>query len=173
MVVDRYFTNSIAFSSGLNFDFMRMKYEFEDARMVDGFLTEVQLPVERRVKSQNLEVPLKVKIGVEVLPSIRAYVEAGASLGFNLTDNVKDRYEFYNYSYFDEVYVDRSEQYRMLQASLLFGLGTEMEVNRNFSLFAQFTVSHGLANAFIKELERKTGSILSTNFVGVEVGILY
>ena len=173
LVVDHYFTNNIAVSSGLNFNYLRMKYQFTDSRMVENFLQEVQLPVERRVKANVIEVPIKAKVGFEVLESVRAYVEAGAALGFNLKDEVKDSYEYYNYSYADETYVDMSDQYRMLQASLLFGLGAEYEINRKFSVFGQVTFNHGLMNAFPKELERKTGSILNTNLIGVEVGILF
>lgn len=173
LVVDHYFTDNIAISSGLNFNYMRMKYQFEDSRMIENFLQDVLLPVERRVKASVLEVPLKFKLGFEVVESVRAYVEAGGSLSFNMKDNVKDKYEFFNYSYQDATYVDRTEQYRMLQASILFGLGAEYEINRSFSVFAQLTVNHGLMNAFSKDLAKKTGSILNTNFIGVEVGVLY
>lgn len=169
LVIDRYFTDNISLSSGLNFNFMSMKYQFEDARS-EFFLNEVQLPVERRVKATVLEVPLKAKVGLEVMESVRAYVEAGGSLGFNLKDKVKDKYKYFNYSYEDATYVDRTEQYRLLQASIVFGLGAEYQINRNFSVFAQLTFNHSLMNAFSKEVENKTGSILNTNFIGIEMG---
>ena len=173
LVVDRHFSEQIAFSSGLDFHFMRMKYQFTDLRMVDNFLEEVQLPVERRVRATEIEVPLKLKAGFHVAESVKAYVEAGCGVAFNLNDRVKDAYDYYYISYRDEVYVVRSEQYRLLQASLLFGVGAEYEINRKLSFFAQAAFNHSLSNAFVRALEKQTGSIIRNNFIGVEVGMLF
>jgi hypothetical protein len=56
---------------------------------------------------------------------------------------------------------------------MIFGLGTEFEINRNLSAFAQLTFDHSFSNAFVSSLEKQTGSVLRNNYVGLEFGILF
>jgi hypothetical protein len=56
---------------------------------------------------------------------------------------------------------------------MIFGVGAEYEINRTLSAFAQLTFDHSFSNAFVKSLEKQTGSILRNNFIGVEVGVLF
>ena len=72
-----------------------------------------------------------------------------------------------------EDYIDCTNQYRPLQLSMIFGLGAEYEINRDFSAFAQLTFDHSFSNAFVSSLEKQTGSIIRNNFIGVEVGIMH
>jgi len=173
LVFDRYFTDHIAISSGVNLNLLRMKYNFTDVRKVDGFLQEVSVMVNRQLKATNVEVPIKLKVNVDVADSFRAYVEAGAGLSYNIKDLGKDNYTFNWISYESQGFGDCTHQYRPLQVSMVFGLGAEYEINRNFSAFAQLTFDHAFSNAFNKALKNQTGSILRNNFIGFEVGILY
>ena len=172
-VYDRYYFNHIAVSTGVNVNFLRLKYQFRDSRRVENFLEEVQVDVNRRLKATNIEVPLKVKLNLDVVDSFKAYVEAGGALSFNVKDAGKDEYEFYAVSYADPSYSDCSDQYRLLQGSLVFGVGAEYEINRNLSAFVQLTFDHALSNAFNKDLVNATGSIIRNNFIGVEVGVMH
>lgn len=173
VVVDYGFTDHVWLSSGLNVNFLRMKYEFADMRLMEGFLQPTQVAVTRRVMSTNLEVPVKAKVRFGIVDAFMGYVEAGVGLGFNLKDVCKDVYEFYGVSFREDVYSNRTEQYRPVQLSLDFGVGAEYEVNSNWSLFAQLTFEHGMLNSFARNLAEKTGSIIRPNFIGVEVGLLH
>ncbi|MBO6023612.1 MAG: PorT family protein [Bacteroidales bacterium] len=173
LVYDYYFASNFAVSSGVNFNLLRLKYTFIDRRRVEDFLEEANLPVSRRVDAYNIEVPLKFKAKVDVADSFKAYAEAGAGLSFNLKDYAKDSYTFYWVNFEGEDYVDCTNQYRPLQLSMIFGLGAEYEINRNCSAFAQLTFDHSFSNAFVRALEKQTGSILRNNFIGIEVGIMY
>ena len=173
LVLDYYLTDHIAASSGINYNSSRMKYSFTDYRRAEDFLEEANMPVLRRLKASGIEIPLQFKVKFDVADEFDAYVAAGGSLGFNLKDYVKDEYSFYWNEYQSEVYEDYTNQYRAFQASLVFGLGAEYEINRNFSVFAQLTFNHALLNAFVSSLEKQTGSILRNNFIGVEVGIMH
>lgn len=173
LVYDYYFTRHLAFSSGVNVNFLRMKYTFTDRLLVEDFLEKADVLVSRRLKATNFEVPLKVKLGFDVMDAFRVYVEAGGGLGFNAKDLCKDSYSFYWVDYDSQTYEDYTNQYRLLQLSMIFGLGAEYEINRTLSAFAQVTFDHGFSNAFVKSLEKQTGSILRNNFIGVEVGVLF
>lgn len=173
LVVEHELTSSISISSGLNWNFLRMKYQFTDHRLADNFLELGLIPVTRNVRATCFEIPLKGKVSMDVLDSWKAYVEAGFGLGINFSDKAKDEYDFHWDHFADEEFTDYSYQYRLLQASLCFGLGTEFEVNSNLSLFAQLTFNHALSNAFTHQMQKETGSILHTNYIGVEVGFLH
>lgn len=173
LIIDYYFTSSVALSSGLNYDFLQMKYQFTDYRLADNFLEMGQIPVNRHVRSTYLEIPLKGKVKMNVVDSWNAYVEAGFGLGLNYSDKAKDEYDFHWAHYSDLEYADYSYQYRPLQASFCFGLGTEFEVNRNLCFIAQLTFHHSLSNTFTHQMQKETGSILNTNFIGIEVGVLH
>lgn len=173
LVCDHYFTPNIAVSSGLSLNYLNMKYTFIDHRFVDDFLEETNVEVERRLKAVNLEIPLKAKLKFDLFDSFSAYVEAGAGVGFNLKDQAKDIYSFYWVSSEDETYKDCTNQYRLMQLSMVFGLGAEYEINGDVSAFAQLTFDHGFSNALVKSLEKQTGSILRNNYIGVEVGFMH
>lgn len=171
-VAEYYFTPNLALSSGLDFCLMQTHYQFTGPRVVDGFLEEALVSLDRRVRGSFLELPLKAKVKMGVTDLWQAYVEAGLGLAVNLRDYGRDEFDFFGVSYADQSYLDYSNQYRLLQASLLFGLGVEYEVNLNLSLFAQLSLKHSLSNSFIREIEKQTGSNVKANFVGIEIGLL-
>ena len=173
LVYEHYLSSHIAVASGVNFNALRMKYTFVDYRFVDDFLEETNVPVMRRVKAMNVEIPLKIKMKFDVVDSFKAFVEAGGGLGFNCKDLGRDDYSFYWVSSSGENYLDCTNQYRLLQLSMIFGLGAEYEVNRKLSAFAQLTFDHCFSNAFVSSLEKQTGSILRNNYVGLEMGVLF
>ena len=90
-----------------------------------------------------------------------------------MKDLCKDSYSFYWVDYDSQTYEEYTNQYRLLQLSMIFGLGAEYEINRTLSAFAQLTFDHSFSNAFVRSLEKQTGSILRNNFIGVEIGILF
>lgn len=173
LVGDYYVTSNVAVSSGVSLNFLRMKYTFTDRRRVEDFLEEANVPVSRRVKSTNIEIPLKAKFRLDVAESLKAYAEAGVGLSFNCKDYGKDSYSFYWVTSEGENYVDCTNQYRPLQFSMIFGLGAEYEINRDFSVFAQLSFDHAFSNAFVSVLEKQTGSILRNNYIGIEFGIMH
>ena len=173
LVCDYYVTSNVAVSSGVSLNFLRMKYTFTDRRRVEDFLEEANVPVSRRLKATNIEIPLKAKFRLDVAESLKAYAEAGVGLSFNCKDYGKDSYSFYWVTSEGENYVDCTNQYRPLQFSMIFGLGAEYEINRDFSVFAQLSFDHAFSNAFVSILEKQTGSILRNNFIGIEFGIMH
>ena len=173
IVLDYYLTNNFSVSSGLDLKAFRMKYQFVDYRRPEDFLEETNVPVLRRVKGCNLEIPIKIKGKFNVVDSFDAYVEAGCGLGFNLKDRCRDEFDFYWTDYADVRYVDCTNQYRAFQPSLLFGVGAEYEINQKLSAFVQLSFEHAFTNAFVKSLETQTGSIIRNNYIGIEVGVMH
>ena len=173
LVYDYYFANNFAVSSGVNLKLFRLKYTFTDRRRVEDFLEDANVQVSRRLSATNIEVPLKLKARFDVADLFFLYAEAGAGLGFNVKDYGKDSYSLYWVDYQAQEYEDCTNQYRPLQLSMVVGLGAEYQISHNLSAFAQVTFDHAFSNAFVKVLEKQTGSILRNNFIGIEVGVMY
>ncbi len=174
LVCDYYVTSNFAVSSGVDVNILNMKYTFIDRRYVEDFLEAANVPVSRRLNAVNVEIPVKAKLSFDVADSFKAYAEAGVGLGINCRDVCRDSYSFYWVNYEEGAsYVDCTNQYRPLQFSMIFGLGAEYEINRDFSAFAQLTFDHAFSNAFVSILEKQTGSILRNNYIGVEFGIMH
>lgn len=173
LIVDYALNSHFAVSSGLNLNVFGMKYEFVDYRRPEDFLEETNVSVSRRLRGCNLEIPIMLKGKYNVAESLDAYVQAGCGLGFNLKDRCKDEFEFYWTDYADMSYVDCTNQYRAFQPSLLFGVGAEYVINPKLSALVQLTFEHAFSNAFVKSLEKQTGSIIRNNYIGIEVGFMH
>ena len=172
-IYEYYFASNFAFSSGVDLKFLRLKYTFTDHRNVEDFLEKTNVSVARRLNATNIEVPLKLKGRFDVADLFFLYAEAGAGLSYNCKDYGKDSYKFYWVEFDGQDYEDCTNQYRPLQLSMVFGLGAEYQINHSFSAFAQLTFDHAFSNAFVKSLEKETGSIVRSNFIGLEVGVMY
>ncbi len=169
---DSYITPHVAISTGLNLNLMSMDYTFDDYRTAADFLEEAKVPVSRRFKGSYVELPLKLKVKIGILDSWSAYAEGGVGLSFNFSDKGKDSYnDPFGQHHQDATYQDYGYQYRMFQTALNFGLGVMYEITNNFNVFAQITVNNALSNTFNKTMQQQTGSIIRTNFVGLEIGI--
>ena len=173
LVYDYYFASNFAVSSGVDLNFLRMKYTFADRRRVEDFLEEANVSVSRRLNATNVEIPLKLKTRFDVADSFMVFAEAGMGLSLNCKDYGMDNYTFYWVTYEGQDYVDCTNQYRPLQFSMVFGLGVEYVINRDFSAFGQLSFDHAFSNAFVSALEKQTGSILRNNYIGIEVGIMH
>ena len=172
-IVDINYTNHFGLSTGLNLNFMKMDYQFTDFRMATDFIEEVKVPVDRRFKGTYLELPIKIKAKADVADSWKAFVEAGLGFSYNLADKGKDTYnDPFGHPYKDEKYKDYSYQYRLIQTALNFGIGAQYEISHNLNVFAQLTFNHALSNTFTRDIKEQSGSIIRTNFIGLEIGII-
>lgn len=173
-IVDKYFTDHIALSSGLNFYYWRGHYSFTDLRVAPDFLEEAPISIDRYVRANYFEVPIMIKVNYEIVDGWKAFAEAGVGIGLNTKDATKDTYEFYWISSSEKSYTNSSfYQYRWLQAALNFAAGAEFQVNKKFSIFAQLSYNHGLTNSFTRNMKKLTASDIKTNFIGLEIGIMH
>ena len=173
LVADYEITSNLAFSTGLEYNWVRMKYQFADYRRMENFLEYSDVTVDRKSAGSYLEIPLKAKASMDIMDELKGFVEAGLGIGINLSSRAKDEFDFYGIDYADKRYVDKTYQYRMLQAALRFGLGAEYAFSSDYSLFAQVSFRHALSNMFTHDLQRKTGSNMKVNFIGIEAGVMF
>ena len=179
-IIEHNYTNHIALSTGLSYNYWRGYYQFTDSRIGPLFLEEAPVTVNRQIRASYFEVPLKLKVRIPIIDGWRVFAEAGVGFSINTKDLTKDSYpkegnelstywapqpdEYYTAAYF--------YQYRWFQTALIAGLGAEFQINRKFSVFAQLSYNHALNNTFTRDIEELTKGNLHTNFIGIEIGAM-
>lgn len=173
LFVDSYFTKNFAFSTGLNFNILGMNYQFTDRRHLPNFVEATNISVDRTFSGTYLELPLKFKMKFEVADALSVFADAGVGIGLNLSDKAKDVYSFYGINYSDPEFVNVTNEYRRLQVAMKFDLGAAYQISNYFSVFAQLAFHHSFSNMFTYEMKKETGVNLKSNFIGLELGIMY
>lgn len=179
-IIDYYYTDHIALSSGLSYNYWRGYYQFTDSRIGTLFLEEAPVTVNRQIRASYFEVPLKLKVKIPIVDGWRAFAEAGVGFSINTKDLTKDSYpkegnelSTYWVPQPDENYTaEYFYQYRWFQTALIAGLGAEYQINRKFSVFVQLSYNHAFNNTFTHEIEEQTKGNLHTNFIGIEIGAM-
>lgn len=173
LFVDSYFTNNFAFSTGLNFNILSMKYQFTDLRQLPNFIEPTNIPVERQFSGTYFEVPLKFKMTFDVADAVSVFADAGIAIDLNLSDKAKDVYRFGSTEYSDLDYVNVTDEYRRFQVAMKLDVGAAYQITNYFSVFAQLAFHHSFSNMFTQEMKKATGVNLKANFIGLEVGIMH
>lgn len=173
LFIDSYFTNNFAFSTGLNFNILSMKYHFTDSRQLPNYLEPINIPVDRTFSGTYLELPLKFKMTFDVADAVSVFADAGIGIGLNLSDKAKDEYNFNGETNPDPNFVNVTDEYRRLQLGMKFDVGAAYRISNYFSVFAQLTFHHSFSNMFTQEMKKATGSNLKVNFIGLELGIMH
>lgn len=172
--VDSYFTEHFAFSTGLNFNVLSMKYQFTDHRIVPNFVEATNIMVERKFSGTYLEVPLQLKMSFDVADAVSIFAGAGAGLGLNLSDKADDQYGFLGTeSSYDNEFTNVTDDYRRLQFALKFNVGAAYRLNNYFSVFGQLAFHHSFSNMFVQQKKKETGVNLKANYIGLEFGIMH
>lgn len=179
-IIEYYYTDHIALSSGLSYNYWRGYYQFTDSRIGTLFLEEAPVTVNRQIRASYFEVPLKLKVKIPIVDGWRAFAEAGVGFSINTKDLTKDSYpkegnelSTYWVPQPDENYTtEYFYQYRWFQTALIAGLGAEYQINRKFSVFVQLSYNHAFNNTFTHEIEEQTKGNLHTNFIGIEIGAM-
>ena len=179
-IIDYYYTDHIALSSGLSYNYWRGYYQFTDSRIGTLFLEEAPVTVNRQIRASYFEVPLKLKVKIPIVDGWRAFAEAGVGFSINTKDLTKDSFpkegnelSTYWVPQPDENYTaEYFYQYRWFQTALIAGLGAEYQINRKFSVFVQLSYNHAFNNTFTHEIEEQTKGNLHTNFIGIEIGAM-
>ncbi len=173
LVADYHLSGILAVSSGLEYNWVRLKLRLDDYRRMENFLEYSVVAIDRRTSASYLEIPLKLKARTEIVDDLTGFAEVGAGLGFNLSARAKDEFTFYGIDHADTKYVDKTNQHRMLQAALRFGLGAEYAFSSDYSVFAQLSFRHALSNMFTSEMQRRTGSNMKVNYIGIDAGVMF
>lgn len=194
LVAEYYFTENYAIVTGVNIDFVKGHYSFEDMRnisVVDS--ADYQLgTVDRQFKTTIYEVPLMLKMMTNQYGSlpIRYYAQVGGAFGYTQRVKVMDDFSLGDID--DANYRATDGEYNPFHASVRIGAGAQYAIDATTRVFAGVYFSHDFLNSISsgalgitsnyvkyyagnKDLGERADEGLNVlqNRIGVEVGICF
>ena len=162
LVAEYYFAENYAIVTGVNVDFLRGHYTFEDKRNISGIdsIADYQLgTVDRTFKSTIYEIPLMLKMVTPELGNLplRAYAQVGGAFGYTQRVKVKDSFTLGNLK--DNDFRATDGEYNPFHASLRIGAGAEYALLETTRVFAGIYFAHDFLNSISR------GGLVSSNYV--------
>lgn len=174
LIVDKYFSDKCAISSGLMVNHIRGDYDFYAKRSIlSGAMPDYTVNVNRNLKATYLCVPVMLKIKVAEISDFQCYVQGGLDLGIRMKANVKDDYVIGVYHHSDEDFSSAEKEYKRLHTSFDLGVGTEYEIQKSLKVFGQFVYNRALTNLTSINYSKDGGPILLPNYFAFEFGVMF
>jgi hypothetical protein len=194
VVAEYYFTENYAIVTGVNVDFVKGHYSYEDMRNLSAIdtITDYQLgTVDRQFKTTIYEIPLMLKMATPELGGLplRAYAQVGGAFGYTQRVKVMDSFTLGNID--DETYRATKGEYNPFHASLRIGAGAEYALLETTRAFAGIYFSHDFLNSISSGAQGITNNYrkwyngnkdlgprdlelnVLQNRIGIEMGILF
>lgn len=193
-VFEYYFTENYALVTGLNVNFLRGEYNFNDKRLAPADSVYQLVKVERKFKTAEYEIPLMLKMVTPEMGNIplRAYAQLGGAFGITPVVKVKDEFDLDELEPIeDQAYRNASREYNPIHASLRAGVGVEyafLETTRAFlGVYYSYDILNGISsgvqgitNNYRKYYcgdetlgERPNRLDIHQHRIGIELGVLF
>ena len=193
LVAEYYFAENYALVTGVNVNFLKGQYNFNDMRDIGtNDSTDYQLgTVGRQFKTTVYEIPLMLKMVTPQLGNLplRAYAQVGGAFGYTQGVKVKDTFTLGDIN--DKDFRATKGEYNPVHASLRIGAGAEYALLETTRVFAGIYFSHdflnsistgagGITSNYVKYYngdknlgERDLKLNVLQNRIGVEMGIFF
>jgi len=150
LVAEYYFAENYAIVTGVNVNFVRGRYSFEDMRNISATdtITDYQLgTVDRQFKTTIYEIPLMLKLVTPQLGNLplRAYAQVGGAFGYTHRVKVMDTFTLGDIN--DTDYRATDGEFNPFHASLRIGAGAEYTLVESMRVFAGVYFSHDFINS--------------------------
>ena len=150
VVAEYYFAENYAIVTGVNVDFVKGHYSFDDMRNISAIdsITDYQLgTIDRQFKTTIYEIPLMLKMVTPELGGLplRAYAQVGGAFGYTQRVKVMDTFTLGEIN--DKDYRATDGEYNPFHASLRIGAGAEYTILETTRVFAGIYFSHDFLNS--------------------------
>ena len=161
VVAEYYFAENYALVTGVNVDFVKGHYAFDDMRNLSAIdtISDYQLgTVDRVFKTTIYEIPLMLKMVTPELGGLplRAYAQVGGAFGYTQRVKVMDSFTLGDINDKDFRATDR--EYNPFHASLRIGAGAEYALLETTRVFAGIYFSHDFLNSISR------GALVTNNY---------
>ena len=194
-VAEYYFTENYAIVSGVNVNFVKGHYSFDDKYVTapDTLLYNI----DRQFRTTVYEIPLMLKLVTPELGNLplRAYAQLGGAFGITPSVKVKDKFTLdgnTDPAFGNDAYsASRKGEYNPIHASLRVGAGAEYALLESTRVFLGFYYSYDFLNSISSGAQGITSNYrkyycgneafgqrpvrldFCQHRIGVEVGILF
>ncbi|MBO6023614.1 MAG: PorT family protein [Bacteroidales bacterium] len=161
LAAEYYFAENYAIVTGVNVDFVKGHYSFDDMRNISATdsITDYQLgTVDRQFKTTIYEIPLMLKMVTPELGNLplRAYAQVGGAFGYTHRVKVMDTFTLGDLN--DSNYRATDGEYNPFHASLRIGAGAEYKLVESMRVFAGIYFSHDFLNSISR------GALVTNNY---------
>ena len=160
VVAEYYFAENYAIVTGVNVDFLKGYYSFEDMRNISvDTIADYQLgTIDRQFKTTIYEIPLMLKMVTPELGGLplRAYAQVGGAFGYTQRVKVMDTFTLGEIN--DKDYRATDGEYNPFHASLRIGAGAEYTLLETTRVFAGIYFSHDFLNSISR------GALVTSNY---------
>ena len=161
VVAEYYFAEIYAIVTGVNVDFVKGQYSFDDMRNISAIdsITDYQLgTIDRQFKTTIYEIPLMLKMVTPELGGLplRAYAQVGGAFGYTQRVKVMDTFTLGEIN--DKDYRATDGEYNPFHASLRIGAGAEYTLLETTRVFAGIYFSHDFLNSISR------GALVTSNY---------
>ena len=161
VVAEYYFAENYAIVTGVNVDFVKGHYSFDDMRTISAIdsITDYQLgTIDRQFKTTIYEIPLMLKMVTPELGGLplRAYAQVGGAFGYTQRVKVMDTFTLGEIN--DKDYRATDGEYNPFHASLRIGAGAEYTLLETTRVFAGIYFSHDFLNSISR------GALVTSNY---------
>lgn len=173
-ILEWYFVENMALTSGMTYKYMRQDYDFKAKRSIlEGTMPDYLVDVNRDLKATYLCVPAMFKFKALELGPCQLYAQAGVDIEFRTKATARDEYVIGVYHHKDEDFHDVKDDYRFIRSSLEVALGAEYEVQRQLKVFGHLVYNRALSNMTSISYSKNGGPALFPQYFAVEIGICY
>ncbi len=201
-VAEFYFVENYAIETGINLDFLRNRYIYEEARMVPDRITGLNIDsitgeVNRTMRGTYVEIPVMLKMRTNEFGDWRFFGEIGASIGVRCKVSAKD---IFTYDILDDEYtypkdekeaefINVREQYNPVTVKYIIAGGAEYAINGDTRAFARLIFNGNILNAMSLKYKRNSFGDEPNNYkyerlendrldvhaygIGIEFGIMF
>lgn len=191
LVADYYFAENYAITTGLNVNYLRGHYSFDDMHTFAVADTSMYFlgNVDRLYKATTFEIPIALKMVTEEFGPFSFFAQVGGSIGYTRKALAKDEFvakDDANLQYADDDYYSARAQYNPLHVGLNVAVGAQFNIKGSTRAFADLYYSRDLLNGIemIKysryydgvkqdDMRRPENLDYRQNIFGIEVGILF
>lgn len=193
LVADYYFAENYAITTGLNVNYLRGHYSYDDMRLfpIDTVTNYYAMGnVDRLYKATTFEIPVALKMVTEEFGPFSFFAQVGGSFGYTRKALAKDDFvgtgDDAAYLYSDDDYVSARAQYNPIHVALNVAIGGQFIIKGSTRAFADLYYSRDLLNGIdlIKysryyagqksdDMRRPENLDYRQNILGIEVGVLF
>jgi hypothetical protein len=172
-ISDFYFAENYAIGTGVNFQFINGKLNYNDAMLVNNDTRLDTGKVSRKYNLLYLEIPITIKMKTKQFGKLSYFGQIGFGTGFRLKATVKENFQPNSGDAVDQQY-DFNNGTTLVRESILIGIGCEYHLDESSSVLVGLSYSNALNNIFtgansISKLNEKS----QINFVELNIGFLF
>lgn len=141
-VSDFALTDNYFVSTGFNLLSNTGKIDFDDVKTIND-ISQTGTTL-RKYKLKYIEVPITIKMKTNQFGAMKYYGQIGFGPAFNISAKAEDEFSYATGNLNEDVNI--SDEVGLLQASLIFGLGTEYYIDKSTAISGSLIFRNGFTN---------------------------